>query len=609
MAHDAGSQPAEVPVSSAQPTSEEVRAQLARIVASPDFDVPERSRGFLRYVVEETLAGRGERIKGYTVAVEVFGRDAAVDTNVDPVVRIEAGRLRRALERYYLMAGEAEPVLISIPKGGYTPVFARRASAVPIPSADAPEPMLPVPLVAQRGRRAAVVLSAAGVGATLLLGFGYWTLARAPPSAEPGVGAAAAPDGPTLMVVPFEGLGDASVAKLYATGLTEEILTQLAPFKELTVLGRETSRSLPAGMDVAQLRGLGARYALEGGVRAADERLRVSARLLDTASAAVLWSQAYDADLRVQDLFEIQADIGRQVATAVAQPYGIVFRADARRTSRQPPDDLEAYACTLRFYAYRSELSPELHAAVRACLERAVAGFPDYATAWAMLSVLYLDEDRFGFNPEPGPPAPLDRALETARRAVALDPESGRALQALMLALFFRQEPAEALRVGERALELNPNDTELLGEFGTRLAQSGEWARGGALLEQALARNPGHSGYYHGILAQVAYMLRDNERALVEIRQANLQKFPIYHGFAAIIYAELGMRAEASQAGSLFVQMSPRFLPNLDAELGKRNFRPEDRARLAEGLRKAGLPVPANAVSAPRGATSTRSPG
>ena len=121
MAHDAGSQPAEVPVSSAQPTSEEVRAQLARIVASPDFDVPERSRGFLRYVVEETLAGRGERIKGYTVAVEVFGRDAAVDTNVDPVVRIEAGRLRRALERYYLMAGEAEPVLIRHPKGRLHP--------------------------------------------------------------------------------------------------------------------------------------------------------------------------------------------------------------------------------------------------------------------------------------------------------------------------------------------------------------------------------------------------------------------------------------------------------------------------------------------------------
>jgi TolB-like protein len=585
-----------------------VRAQLERIVASPGFDVPERARGFLRYVVEETLAGRGERIKGYTVAVEVFGRDAAVDANADPVVRIEAGRLRRALERYYLTAGEADPVLIDIPKGGYTPVFARRSPAVPIPISRTPEPTPVVPPTAPRGwGRTAVVLSA-GVGAALLLGAGYWTFARVSPQPEPTVAAAAVPDGPTLMIMPFEGLGDGPVAKLYATGLTEEILTQLAPFRELTVLGRETSRSLPAQTDVARLRGLGARYALEGSVRVADERLRVSARLLDTTSAAVLWSQAYDADLHVHDLFAIQADIGRQVATAVAQPYGIVFRADARRTSRQPPDDLEAYACTLRFYAYRAELSPDQHAAVRDCLGQAVARFPDYATAWAMLSVLYLDEDRFAFNPEPSPPAPLERALEAARRAVALDPASGRALQALMLALFFRQEPAESLRVGERALELNPNDTELLGEFGTRLANSGEWARGGALLEQALARNPGHSGYYRGALALVAYMLRDNDRALTEIRQANLQKFPIYQGVAAIIYAELGMRAEATQAGARFVQMSPRFLPNLDAELAKRNFRPEDRARLAEGLRKAGLPVPTNAVTAPVGASSARSP-
>lgn len=618
MALDAGPGPsAEAPAGDGQPSPEEVRAQLARIVASPGFDVPERSRGFLRFVVEETLAGRGERIKGYTIAVEVFGRDASFDANVDPVVRIEAGRLRRALERYYLMAGHTDPVLIDIPKGGYVPVFARRSTAVPIPAPTTPEPMpvapppVPPPASPTRGvwERTGIVLSAAGIGAALLLGIGYWAFARAPPPSQPRVAEAAAPDGPTLMVVPFDGLGDEPAAKLYATGLTEEILTQLAPFKELTVLGRETSRGLPARTDVAQLRGLGARYALEGGVRAADERLRVSARLLDTASAAVLWAQAYDVDLRVRDLFAIQADIGRQVATAVAQPYGIVFRADARRTSRQPPDDLDAYACTLRFYAYRAELSPDRHAAVRDCLGRAVARFPDYATAWAMLSVLYLDEDRFGFNPEPGSPAPLDRALEAAHRAVALDPESGRALQALMMALCFRQEVAEGLRVGERALELNPNDTELLGELGTRVALSGEWARGSELLEQALARNPGHSGYYHGVLALVAYMRRDNDRALTEIRQANLQRFPIYHGVAAVIYAELGMRAEATQAGARFVQMSPRFLPNLYAELARRNIGPEDRVRLAEGLRKAGLPVPADAVTAPVGAPSARSPG
>jgi adenylate cyclase len=156
----------------------------------------------------------------------------------------------------------------------------------------------------------------------------------------------------------------------------------------------------------------------------------------------------------------------------------------------------------------------------------------------------------------------------------------------------------EALRVGERALALNPNDTELLAEYGTRLAESGEWDRGCALVEQALVRNPGHSGYYRGILALCAYMQRDYDRALAEIREANLDQFHIYHGVAAMIYAALGMEAEAVEAGTRFARMNPEFLANLDVELAKRNFRPEDLAHLVEGLRKAGVPVPASTAQA-----------
>jgi adenylate cyclase len=94
-----------------------------------------------------------------------------------------------------------------------------------------------------------------------------------------------------------------------------------------------------------------------------------------------------------------------------------------------------------------------------------------------MLSFLYLDEDRFGFSPKSGATAPLDRSLEAAHRAVALDPDNARALQALMATLFFRQEVEESLRVGERALALNSYDTELLAEFGARPAESGESLR------------------------------------------------------------------------------------------------------------------------------------
>src|SRR5215207_7540554 len=119
--------PAEAPAV-AGPSPEAIRAQLERIVASPGFAVPERLRSFLRYVVEEALAGRADRIKAYTIAVEVFERDDTFDPQVEPVVRIEAGRLRRGLEHYYLTAGRGDPLLIEVPKGGYVPHFTERTA-------------------------------------------------------------------------------------------------------------------------------------------------------------------------------------------------------------------------------------------------------------------------------------------------------------------------------------------------------------------------------------------------------------------------------------------------------------------------------------------------
>jgi TolB-like protein len=393
--------------------------------------------------------------------------------------------------------------------------------------------------------------------------------------------------------MPFASLGDGPETKIYAQGLTEEVLGQLARFKELSVLGRETSQSIPSGANAARIRReFGVRYVLEGSVRTAADQLRVAGRLLDAETGAVLWSQAYDEDLRVRGFFAIQDDVAQKVATAVGQPYGIIFRADERREQASAPEDLEAYACTLQFYGYRAALSPASHAAIRTCLERAVARYPSYATAWAMLSMLYLDEDRFGFNPRPGSPTATQRSIEAARGAIRLDPENVRALQALMTALFFTQQPVEALQVGERALALNPNDTELLGEFGSRLAQAGNRKRGMAIIEQALAHNPGHSGYYDGTLAQLAYLERDYRHAEVLMRQISLEKFPLSHFVSAIIYAQLGMKPEAAEARDRFLQMRPTFFDQWDREVAKRNYGPQDGALLAEGARKAGFPVP-----------------
>jgi hypothetical protein len=230
------------------PAADDVRAQLEILLASPELDAPARARRFLRYVVEETLAGRAERIKAYAIGTEVFERSAEFDAQGDPVVRIEAGRLRRALERYYLSEGRSDPVVITIPKGGYVPHFAWRAPATeeadPVSATVALGP--PVDLPPWRRTPWLVAAPVAIALLALLGGLLLWGPWRDGESRTPQALSPFPPGGPTLVVTPFESLGEPS-AKTYADGLTEEVLNQFARFKEISVLGRETSRSIPRG--------------------------------------------------------------------------------------------------------------------------------------------------------------------------------------------------------------------------------------------------------------------------------------------------------------------------------------------------------------------------
>lgn len=566
------------------PTHEEVRAQLERILSSREFPNAGRGAAFLKYVIEETLSGRAKRLKAYSIAIEVFNRSAGFSQE-DPVVRIEAGRLRRVIERYYLVAGQRDPIRIDIPKGGYVPTFTWNDAPTEAAGDTLNEDISERP--AFKWRRLAWPVSAALV-ALVCVGLGYYAGALTGTAA--GRSAGRVPGEPTLVIAPFADLGDGPQAARYAAGLTEELLTALPRFKEITVFGRETSKALPPGVEASQVRqGLGAHYLLAGGVRVAGDKIRVTARLVDTSEGSILWSQHYDENLDMHELFVIQADVASKVATAIAQPYGIIAQSLA---ANPPPDDVGVHDCTLRFYAYRDELNTETHLIARDCLQNAVTRFPGYATAWSMLSFIHLDEGRFGFNPQSDEGPAMERALGSARRAVSLEPDNTRALQALMTALFFNNETKEAFEVGEAALIANPNDTEFLGELGTRVAFSGQWKRGAELLDRAIELNPGGAGYYFGTRALIACMLDEHEIAVRLIRKANLQKFPLFHGVAAMIYSEAGLLAEAKQEGEVFMKMRPDYLPNIVAENRKRNLPPKDSMRIIAALRRAGLPVP-----------------
>ncbi len=560
--------------------AEAMRGALMRVLDSPDFVVPDRARRFLSYVVEEALCGRADRIKAFSIATHVLGRDSSFDGSTDPVVRIEAGRVRQALEHYYLTAGADDPIIITIPKGGYVPTFTRRQGSVEGAGGGAG-------LVAPRrspygwGRQ---LLGSAGAALLLALVaaiglMAYVIFFRAAPPAEPG--GAAALGVSRLMVSPFQPVSDTPETATLARGLTEEVVRQLSLFKEIDLIAGPrpvTGQSHPP-----------AQYELQGSIRLEDRRFRLTARLVDNDDGSIIWAENYDGDRDVSQLLETQATIAGKVATAVAQPYGVIFHTDAAKLVRETPNDWEAYACTLAYYSYRADLNPRSHRSVERCLERTTNRFPSYGTAWALLSLTYLDEVRFRYAVDGRSEPPLELAFEAARRAVDLDPNNSRALQAYMTALFFQGDVPAALKIGERGLALNPNDTELQAEYGLRLALSGQWDRGRDLMLDVLDRNPGPLGYFESVVALCYYMIGDYKAAGAYIDKARLTANPIYHLIAAATYGQLGREDAAKAERAWFAASAPDFLTDLPKVIRMRSIGPDDQKHLLEGLAKAGI--------------------
>jgi TolB-like protein/Tfp pilus assembly protein PilF len=400
--------------------------------------------------------------------------------------------------------------------------------------------------------------------------------------------------GPSIIVLPFENLSGEPAKAYVAGGITEEIFAALAQFEELFVYARETGVQYGSGTSYQELhRELGVRYVLQGSVREAEGRIRVTARLADATTGAQLWAAAYDEAGSGADLFEIQGDIARRVVVEVAQPYGIIAAADMKLVRGKAPEGLSAYECVLQVLDYYRHMSAARVAEARGCLERATESDPEYADAWALLGMSYLDQVRLRTAPRSQDKDLLDRALSAAQRAADIAPDSALAQRSLLLVHAFRGEVHQALTAGERAIASSPNNAEILAEFGMRLALMGQWERGIALIDEAVARNPAHPGWYHTAPALNFYRQRRYAEALEEARQIDAPGWVHNHTILAMIYGQLGEEEQARAAAQQLLRLDPGFEENIWYELRLRNF-PEDMAEhMSEGLRKAGLRIPA----------------
>jgi TolB-like protein len=558
-----------------QPSERAVRDQLERILASAHFSAAEGASRLLRYLVETAFAGRSQPLKEYTIAVEVLGRDPSFDPKINPAVRVEASRLRQRLERYYLTAGREDPVLIELPRGTYTPTF--------LPQADV--------LHLREGLAEVGGGRAAGSAVSPL----EWKPAH----------------GPSIAVLPFENLGEEADVR-FASGITVEIVAALARFRELHVLGRSTmARHRDVRNPLELRRELGADYVLAGNVRRADDLLRVHAELVSGATGGVLWAQRYERDYNVDEIFRIQDDIARQVVATVAQPHGVIARPQAELAKRKPPGGLDAYDCLLLFYAYAFDPSPEGHRKVRAALEREVQLDPGVALLWSALSMVHNDTWRFGFNATDGRVSARDEALAAARRAVKLDPLDALGYHALFLAQFARGDHKAFREAGERAIELNPNNPDILSDYGVHLTFCGDWKQGLLFLKLALSLNPEPPDWYWFPFFIWHFDRGEYDEALDMALRSQTEGFFWTHGMHALAYTGLGMREEAARAVARLLEIYPEFPARAREELGR--WLDQERAERTLGwFREAGVPIPTAELamgSAPAPSVRSRGPG
>ena len=417
----------------------------------------------------------------------------------------------------------------------------------------------------------------------------YRVLIDAPPDAggpAPAGPARPAVDvGSTIAVLPFDNMGgsggESGDDDYFADGLTEDIITALSRYRELRVIARNsTFRFKGQAIDIGRVgRELGARYVIEGSVRRAGTRVRITAQLIDVADGTHIWAERYDREM--EDIFAVQDEVTRTIAATL----GVRLQDKAReRAMRKNPVDLNAYDCVLRARRYTTKLTGSEHAAARDLLERAIALDPGYSEAHALLANVYLAEHRFGANPRPDP---IGRAMAMVRKAIELDPQNAYAHCWLAIVHFFRHENANFDVAARRALALNPSDPEILAEIGHYCAFIGQYERGIELSGQAMELNPLHPGWYHFALARHHMYQREHEAVLIDVQKIDMPEFYWTHLLEAAALGHLGRAERARAALGRLLALTPGF--SAADELHKWNTASDDAAHIVEGLRKAGL--------------------
>ena len=463
------------------PSAEAIGEELERLLDSVTFSAARAQKRFLQYTVTETLQGRGHLLKEFALGVEVFGRGQSFDPRTHNIVRVEAGKLRAKLTRYYATEGRDNPVRVDLPKGSYAPLFHWNRT-LDSPKERAPEPAQadPVNSVSTRSlpwlkRHYAVGLASAAVALVLLGGVIAFKV-RGPTAADRV---------PSVAVLPFVNLNNDG-NDLLSDGITEDLLDSLARVPGVRVVARTSSFGYKGKvLDLGRIgRDLKVGTVLEGTVRQVGSGLRITARLANTADDSQLWSESFERETK--DVLSVQHEIAASIAAALGVQFARTGTV-AYAQSAKPSVDPEAYQAYLKGRYLWNKNAPEpVKTAIR-YFEQAIRTSPRFALPYTGLAHAYTALLVMTATPSE---ELIPKIRSAASKALELDPSLGEAHLDLAETFLAGFDWPNADLEFKRALELSPSDAVAHRYYAFYLEKVGRFSEATSEVRRALDLDP-----------------------------------------------------------------------------------------------------------------------
>ncbi|MEM9331919.1 MAG: tetratricopeptide repeat protein [Pseudomonadota bacterium] len=385
----------------------------------------------------------------------------------------------------------------------------------------------------------------------------------------------------SIVVLPFTYQGGDSEDSWFADGLTEDITTSLSRFQQFFVISRTSAyiyseRKLSPQQTAKEL---GVRYVVDGSVRKAGSRIRITLQLMDVIRDKTVWGEQYNRQF--EDLFDLQDEITQTIVSATAAK---IEASELERLKQNPPANMAAYGYVLQGQKYIFSYTRNGISHARELYNSALCSDPNYARAMAAKSrTLNLD---WRYNWTEDPDLALDSALNLAMNAIDLDTVDARGFGELGFAHLYRKEHDAAISAYERASQLNPNDADLMSDMADAFAHSGRSEDAIELLEKAMRLNPFYPDQYLWHLGGAHFNLKQYDKAVATIKR--MQNPTEGRRILAASYGHLNRMDEAKAEASRVLNAHPNFDVEHWASVQPDKY-PDDVEHFVEGLKKAGL--------------------